>query len=106
MLAPIVLEKSGYLEVMQKLATETSQEEMMSLMMEHMNGLLLFGCYSLGLMLIAVAGFVLLIINRKKITFAQAEEPVEKGFRTVFLNPGVLLFAILNLGLVIWQLVM
>ena len=105
-IAPLVMDKSGYLEWMEGLGAQPSQEEMMRTMLAHMDGILLFFGYSLLLFGVAIAGFVLLIVNCRKITFVQAEEPVEKGLKTAFLNPGVLLFVLLNLALVIWQLVM
>ena len=105
-IAPYIMKKSGLMEFMSQLSGDLSQEKMMNLMTENMSGFVLLGCYELVLFVILVLGLVFLILNRKKITFASGNEPLEKGtaFRIAFLNIGVLLYIFLCSALIILQL--
>lgn len=57
-----------------------------------------------------LVGGILLIaaLVRKKFQFAPGEEPIPRGtrFRTVILNPGMLLYCLVWVALIVWQLFM
>ncbi|MDR1204718.1 MAG: CPBP family intramembrane metalloprotease [Peptococcaceae bacterium] len=69
-------------------------------------GLLIFGLYGLLLLGLSVTGLVLLIVKSRKLVFLPAAEEIQKGrrFRTVYLNPGVILYVLLCLGIIVFSL--
>lgn len=69
-------------------------------------GLWLFMGYSTLMLCAEVAGLVLLCINVKKIRFSPAPQALEPGtrFKTAFLNPGVISFSALCLGMIVWMI--
>jgi len=56
---------------------------------------------------IVIAGIVLFIAFRKKFTLEQGEVVLEKGrrFRTVILNPGMMLYCIFWIAMIIYQMI-
>ena len=64
-------------------------------------GTLRLGVYSGAMMLLALVGLVLLIVRSRGVVFEAAprELPRGKRFSTVWLNPGMLLFALSCLGI-------
>lgn len=56
---------------------------------------------------IVIAGIVLFIVFRKKFALKQGEIVLEKGrrFRTVILNPGMMLYCIFWIAMIIYQLI-
>ncbi len=94
-LSQLVLEKSGYMDIMQQAAggAEISTE----MLMEHAGGMLMFALYSLVLLAMVVAGFAIFLINKKKLTLREGEVSVEKDkrFSTIALNVGAILYIVL-----------
>ncbi|MGN1313869.1 MAG: lysostaphin resistance A-like protein [Lachnospiraceae bacterium] len=64
--------------------------------------------YSCLIICAVISGLVIFLVNKKKFIFTEGEFPLEKGrrFTTIFLNPGVLLFCIFWIGIIIYQLLM
>ena len=71
-------------------------------------GAMIFGLYGLCIYAIAIAGIILLLVNKSKITLKMGEIIIAKGqrFKTVILNPGMLLYIILCLAVMIVQALM
>ena len=70
--------------------------------------LLGFGAYVLVLIGLAIAGLVLLCINKRRVSFAAAELefPKESRFRTVYLNVGMILLILGCAALIISNVIM
>ena len=66
-------------------------------------GILLYGLYALLMIGLAIAGVVLLIVNRKKAELRPAAEELPKGqrFKTAYLNVGVVLLTLLCVALTV-----
>lgn len=73
--------------------------------MESPIGMCIYGVFSLFICAVVIAGIVLWIVNKPKIKVAAGEVVLEKGkrFKTVILNPGMLLFCILCLAVMFVQ---
>lgn len=67
--------------------------------------MIIMTCYSLCICGIVIAGIVLLIVKRRKMTLNPGEIVIEKGqrFNTVILNVGMLLFCIVLFAIMIAQ---
>ena len=65
--------------------------------------MVVFVVYLLAIIGLSIAGFVLLGINQRKVSYNQAELELPKGsrFKTVYLNAGMLLLVLACLGLVL-----
>ena len=88
--APLIVTKLD----LGSLTDMTSAEEMMKLVMSP--EMIIFAVYVLTLLVCSVIGFVLLIAYRRDIVFApaQRELPEGNGFRTAYVNAGMILFVI------------
>ena len=66
-------------------------------------GILVYGLYALLMIGLAIAGVVLLIVNRKKVELRPAAEELPRGtaFRTAYLNVGVILLTLLCVALTV-----
>ena len=75
---------------------------------EHLGGLLLYGIYLFFVVGMIIAGGVLIIIALAKKRFVlepgQEALPAGKGFSTLLLNPGMILYCIFWISMIIWQL--
>ena len=62
-----------------------------------------FGAYVVVLIGLAITGLVLLCINKRRVSFAQAEMelPKKSRFKTVYVNVGMILLAIGCVALII-----
>jgi len=62
-----------------------------------------FGVYVLILIGLAITGLVLLCINKRRVSFAQAEMELPKGswFKTVYMNVGMILLVISCVALIV-----
>ena len=74
----------------------------------HLGGLLLYGIYLFFVVGMIIAGGVLIIIALAKKRFVlepgQEALPAGKGFSTLLLNPGMILYCIFWISMIIWQL--
>lgn len=84
------------------------QDILMTYVMEHLAGWIVFIVYFVFLVGVSIAGFVLLIVcfAQKKFKLEKSEDviPKGKGFLTAFLNVGMLVYTILWVGIIIFQL--
>lgn len=73
--------------------------------MESPVGMVIYTIFSLFIYAVVIAGFVLWIINRSKINLTTGEVTLEKGkrFKTVIGNPGMLLYCVLCLAVMLVQ---
>ena len=96
--APFMLEQSG-----SALADGLDLADPEALLSTLSPGFLLLGLYGLLLLAMAVAGLVLLCLNARKLRFDPEPLPLPRGarFRTVWLNPGMLLFSAGCLGMIV-----
>lgn len=95
-----VLEKSGYMELLSDLSVlETNPGAVIG-------GMLILLAYVFCLIGIVIAGFVLLIVFRKRFRVSKGEAvlPAGKRFLTVICNPGMLLFVLFWIGIIVQQL--
>ena len=93
--APMFLEKLAVLDTME--VTDMAALEPI------LPWLVGFGVYVVLLLGLAIAGLVLLCIYQRRTAFAPAEQELPKGtrFRTVYGNPGMILFVLLCLTLIV-----
>lgn len=102
----LLLNYSGYMELMESMTGEITDQELVSLMMDNIGGLLIFLLYSFMLMGVVLVGIILFFVNLKKFKFEKGEIEIEKGqrFKTMILNLGVILFAAFWIVMIILQL--
>lgn len=81
-------------------------EELMAIYAQYLPGMLLMLLYAFLLMGLAIAGLVLVIVYRNKLVWKDAADPLPKGshFKTVYVNAGMILFALICLGLTVLAL--
>ena len=74
-------------------------EELLAVYGEQLPGLALLLLYSLFLIGMAIAGLLLVIQHRNKLIWKEAEIPLPKKglFKTVYVNAGMILFALVCL---------
>ncbi len=104
-LAVLVIEKSGFLELAAAIET-AAPEELTALIMSNIGGVALYFGYMMFLFVLVIIGFILLIVKRKKFVFNPVEEELPKGkrFSTVYLNVGMGLFCGLMIVFIVLQL--
>lgn len=73
-----------------------------------LQGMLIFGVYSMCVYAIGIAGVVLFFVNRSKMRAPEGNDLIGKGnwFKTVILNPGIALYCIVMLAVMIVQALM
>jgi len=93
--ATFILEKSGFMELYDKLLTTTDEAALMELMINHAGGLAAYVIYACVLMLVVLLGIVLMVVKRKSFYLKPVEGALQKGqrFKAVFLNLGMILFS-------------
>lgn len=97
-----VLKVSGYEDLMQMSLEDIAAQDPTKLF----SGAAIFFLYFAILLGLVIAGFVLLIVERKKFTCKQgaAAIPKKKRFSAVILNPGMLLFVLCWMVMIVAQL--
>ena len=78
------------------------QEEMILAYMEILPQMLIVMLYGMALIGLSIAGLVLFIINIRKLTWKEVpgQLPLEKKFKTVYVNFGMILFVLLCLVMI------
>ncbi len=73
--------------------------------MAQMPGMIIYAVYAMCIYSIGMAGMVLLLVNRSKMKTEQGEVVIEKGnwFKTAILNPGMLLYCVAMLAVMVVQ---
>ncbi len=68
-------------------------------------GMLIYGLYSMCVYAVGITGVVLFFINRSKMKAPEGDDRIGKGnlFKTVILNPGMALYCIAMIGVIIVQ---
>lgn len=91
-LAPWILSQLDMTALEQMEAGTIAVEEMTQML----PGLMMYGVYVLALLGLSIAGLVILIVKRRKLVCQPAPEELPKGtgFKTVYCNVGMLLFAV------------
>ena len=99
MIGPFFLEKIAVVDSMETLDFAALEPVM--------PWLIAFGAYVLVLIGLAIAGLVLLCLNKRRISFAPAKMELPKGncFKTVYINAGMLLLAAGCTALIITSLI-
>ena len=94
------------LDALSNIDPNASTEQIMALYGEILPGLVIYLGYAFLLMQTALVGLVLLIIKFKKAQWQEAEEQLPPGTaaKTVYLNPGMVLFVVLCLAAFVWAL--
>ncbi|MBQ3191765.1 MAG: CPBP family intramembrane metalloprotease, partial [Bacteroides sp] len=94
-IGPLFLEKIAVLDTLETLDLAALEPIM--------PWLIGFGAYVVVLIGLAIAGLVLLCINKRRVSFAQAEMELPKGsrFKTVYMNVGMILLVISCMALII-----
>lgn len=97
-----VLKVSGYEDLIQMSLEDIAAQDPTQLF----SGAAIFFLYAFILLGLVIAGFVLLIVERKKFTCKQgaAAIPKKKRFSAVILNPGMLLFVLCWMAMIVAQL--
>lgn len=87
-------------------ADPNNMELMMELMMEHWVGWLLFMLYIVLLIALVIAGIVLAIVFFRKFKLEPGREQIPKGkfFNVLFVNPGMMVFCLVWVALIVIQL--
>lgn len=73
--------------------------------MTQITGMMIYAVYALCIYGVAIAGIVLLLVNHSKMKTAQGEITIEKGswFKTVILNPGMILYCMAMIIVILVQ---
>lgn len=86
----------------------TDQELMTQYLTDHMGAIILFGVYLLFLLAAVITGFVLFIIAivKKRFSLAPGRTPLPQGtgFSVLMLNPGMMIFCVVYIVLIVLQL--
>lgn len=94
-IAPLVLSLMDQ-DALLSLDPTAPTEELLAVYAKILPGLLLTGLYSMMLMGLAIAGLVLIIVNRKNLLWKAAENELpEKRVKTVYLNVGMVIYIVL-----------
>jgi len=103
--APLLL-KNVNMAVLKSLETASATAESNSVLYQALPGLIAFLAYGLIIFCVFVAGIILLIVFRKRITFANGTVILPKGKRasTMWLNVGMILFSAVCLSMFVFSL--
>lgn len=87
-------------------ALENDVDKVMQIVTSSYGAWALFGVCVGFAFLAGIAGLILLILFRKKFYLERAEKQIPKGegFATVMVNPGMILFTVVFVGMILYQL--
>lgn len=101
------------LEELLRVSASGDMQEMMEMLQNNMGGLIVYAVYVVALITIAITGFILLIVFRKRFRLGTEEAscqesmiPRGKRFSTLILNPGMLIYCLFWLAMIVVQLFM
>lgn len=97
-----VLKFSGVNEFMEMNSLSQQALEFVS---DHLMGILIYLGYAFLISGMVQAGIVLLIVFRRKFRFNKGEIQVPRGqrFKTYFLNPGMIVYVLVWVGMIVYQ---
>lgn len=103
----VVMQISHYNEYAALAASgEASASELSAWVMSHLGGMALFGGFAILQMVLGIVGVVLFFVNLKKVivNLQPGEETLPQNGRiqTILLNPGVLLYVLLWIGMAVY----
>ncbi|MBQ7933654.1 MAG: CPBP family intramembrane metalloprotease [Lachnospiraceae bacterium] len=83
-----------------------SEEQPMTVYMENLPGIMMFGAFFLLIICLGIAGVVLLVLHRKKLVLPRQESDIPRGkaFSWVLCNAGMILYCIFWIGKIVYQL--
>lgn len=101
---PVILTKYANLSAFAKLKGSNPQQ-LAGFAQNNLWQVLVMMIYGLAIISMFIGGLALLIDRRRKIIILPSEKQLEKGtrFKSVFFNVGMILFAILSLGLMVYS---
>lgn len=105
--ASVIVLKGVSTELMNGMATATTDAELLGLFTaENLIGLVGLLVFELIIFIIVIIGIILWILNRKKIAFYTRTMDMPRGtrFKTVVVNPGMIAYIILWMGMIIYSL--
>ncbi len=104
---PAALMKRMNISILEDALSRGDMRAMFDILSEHIGALLGFAGYELAIWGFGIAGFVLLIINRKKFILNQGELQLTRGevVKRVFTTPGMLLWLAAIIGLFVINVV-
>lgn len=104
--AGVLVLKALDLETYMNAATSGDAALMTQALTENMSSLIAFGLYMILVFAMVITGVVLFAVNQKKIRFAEGEIAIPKGkvFSTAVLNVGMILYSLIWIGFIIYQL--
>lgn len=104
---PALMKAIDYTGYMNAVMNGAGMDELMEIVTNHMAAWTICGMYMILLLAFAITGLVLFIVFRKKFTLEKGETVIPKGewFQTVLLNPGMILFCVFWVVMIILQLV-
>lgn len=100
----LLVKYSGLAEIS---AVANDPDALMQVMTEHIGGILIFCLYFVLIIAMVISGIVIFLVNKKKMTLNPGTFEIAKGeaFKTIVLNPGMALFFLYWLGMIIYQTV-
>jgi len=106
-LSMLVLKKTGLLELIEVSTDPSRANDMMSIIMNNLGGVAIYGVYVLCLIAVAIIGIIIFALNVKKLNLQAGEKTLAKGtiFKTIVLNVGVILFIIAWFAIAVFSLV-
>lgn len=101
----LLLKAIKYEELLE-LASGNNPEELMQFYMDNLMGWIAYMLYAFFIIAVVITGIVLLIVFRKRFKVEAGEVTIPKGkrFTTIFLNAGMILFALFWIVMIIIQL--
>lgn len=105
-IVPAFMKAADYTGYMNAVANGASMDELMQIVTAHMGAWVAMGLYMVLLFSLAVTGLILFIVFHKKFVFEKGKIILPKGerFKTMILNPGMGLFCVFWIALIIYQL--
>jgi len=105
-IVPFLIRQSAYYEFIDMLTENTITEQFIientAFFEEHLIWILLFLLYVFLYYAMIIVGVIMLITKRKKLEIHEREEqiPDKTGIRTAFVNIGMIIFAVITIGMI------
>lgn len=105
----VAMKVVGLIDVakIQELLNAGDMDAYMQYVMDNMAGLAIYAGYVICVFIVAIVGVILFIVSRKKFRLVPVNAPIPKGerFKTIFLNPGMILMCLVWIGMYIYSVV-
>lgn len=102
--APWVIEKSNFMALAQAMTQDGA--DINALVLENMGGIMLYFGYLLMVLGFLIAGIVLFCCNVRRLNLLPGDVQIQKGkrFKTIFLNPGMIVYTVLWIAMMVFNL--